>query len=241
MNWTLGEEFETPEGRVRWRVFGSGDPLVLVHGTPYSSFLWRDIAPALARTRRVFVYDHLGFGQSDQREGQDLSLAAHARNLARLLDHWELTCPSVIAHDIGGAVALRTLLLEGKSYRDLTLFDAVSGGEWERGLFQLILEYAHVFQQLPDYAHEALVASHMRHATHVGLRPEVLEAFLAPWRGRRGRPRSTASTARSGRQTPPRTSTCLAACHFRYASSGVARTASSPDVRRMVARAHPTR
>lgn len=89
----------------------------------------------------------------------------------------------VVAHDIGGAVALRTLLLEEKSYRDLTLFDAVSGGEWERGLFRLILEHADVFQQLPDYAHEALVASHMRHATRVGLRPEVLDAFIAPWRG----------------------------------------------------------
>ncbi|MGW6316646.1 alpha/beta fold hydrolase [Streptomyces sp. NPDC055099] len=186
MNWALDEGFETPEGVVRWRTFGSGDPLVLVHGTPYSSFLWRDIAPALARTRRVFVFDHLGFGQSDQREGQDLSLAAHARTFARLLDHWELSRPSVVAHDIGGAVALRTLLLEERSYRDLTLFDAVSGGEWERGLFRLILEHADVLGQLPDYAHEALVASHMRHATHLGLRPEVLDAFLAPWRGAEG-------------------------------------------------------
>lgn len=186
MKWTLGEEFETPDGTVRWRRLGSGDPVVLVHGTPYSSFLWRDIAPALARTRTVFVFDHLGFGQSDQHEGQDLSLAAHARNFARLLDHWELSCPSVVAHDIGGAVALRTLLLEERSYRDLTLFDAVSGGEWERGLFQLILEHAEVFQQLPDYAHEALVASHLRHATHVGFRPEVLETFLAPWRAAAG-------------------------------------------------------
>jgi pimeloyl-ACP methyl ester carboxylesterase len=183
VDWTLDEEFETSGGKVRWRALGSGDPVVLVHGTPYSSLLWRDIAPALARTRTVFVFDHLGFGQSDQREGQDLSLAAHARNLAQLLDHWELSCPSVVAHDIGGAVALRTLLLEERNYRDLTLFDAVSGGDWERGLFRLILEHADAFQQLPDYAHEALVASHMRHATHVGLRPEVLDAFLAPWRG----------------------------------------------------------
>ncbi|MFE7441185.1 alpha/beta fold hydrolase [Streptomyces chartreusis] len=186
MNWTLEKEFETPEGVVRWNVLGSGDPVVLVHGTPYSSYLWRDIAPALAHTRRVFVFDHLGFGQSDQREGQDLSLAAHARNLARLLDHWELSRPSVVAHDIGGAVALRTLLLEERSYQDLTLFDAVSGGEWERGLFQLILEHSDVLQQLPDYAHEALVASHMRHATNIGFRPEVLDAFLMPWRGAAG-------------------------------------------------------
>ncbi|MFD4027223.1 alpha/beta fold hydrolase [Streptomyces sp. NPDC058576] len=186
MGWTLDEEFETPQGVVRWAVLGSGDPIVLVHGTPYSSFLWRDIAPALARTRTVFVFDHLGFGQSEQREDQDLSLAAHARNFARLLEHWKLNCPSVVAHDIGGAVALRTLLLEEQTYRDLTLFDAVSGGEWERGLFQLFLEHTEVFQKIPDYVHEAIVASHLRHATHVGFRPGVLDEFLAPWRGAAG-------------------------------------------------------
>jgi pimeloyl-ACP methyl ester carboxylesterase len=97
-----------------------------------------------------------------------------------------LSRPSVVAHDIGGAVALRALLLEAANYQDLTLFDAVSGGEWERGLFRLILEHADVFNQLPHYAHEALVTSHLRHATHVGFPPGVLEAFLAPWRGADG-------------------------------------------------------
>lgn len=186
MNWTLDEEFETPGGVMRWGSVGSGEPLVLVHGTPYSSFLWRDIAPALARTREVFFFDHLGFGQSEQREGQDLSLAAHSVNFARLLDHWGLPSPSVVAHDIGGAVALRTLLLEERDYRDLTLFDAVSGGEWERGLFRLFLEHEEVFRELPGYAHEALVASHLRHATQAGFRPGVLDAFLAPWRREEG-------------------------------------------------------
>ncbi|WP_320773841.1 alpha/beta fold hydrolase [Streptomyces sp. CRN 30] len=186
MEWTLDEEFETPGGVVRWGTLGSGDPLVLVHGTPYSSFLWRDIAPALARDRKVFFFDHLGFGRSEQREGQDLSLAAHSRNFAGLLDHWGLSRPSVVAHDIGGAVALRTLLLEERNYRDLTLFDAVSGGEWERGLFRLFLEHEDVFRELPGYAHEALVAAHLRHATHAGFRPGVLDTFLAPWRGEAG-------------------------------------------------------
>ncbi|WP_432082839.1 alpha/beta fold hydrolase [Streptomyces sp. WAC 04229] len=185
-DWTLAEEFETPAGVVRWGTLGSGDPLVLVHGTPYSSFLWRDIAPALARTRKVFFFDHLGFGQSEQREGQDLSLAAHSERFAQLLGHWGLSHPSVVAHDIGGAVALRTLLLEQRSYRDLTLFDAVSGGAWERGLFQLFLEHEEVFRKLPGYAHEALVAAHLRHATHTGFRPGILDAFLAPWRGEEG-------------------------------------------------------
>lgn len=187
MTWTLPETFETAEGVLRWRRLGAnGDPIVLVHGTPYSSFLWREIAPALARSRTVYVFDLLGYGQSDQREGQDLTLAAQARRLARLVEHWGLEEPSVVANDIGGAIVLRAHLIESVRYRDLTLFDAVSGGNWERGLFRLVREHPEVFDELPGYAHEALVTAHLHHATHLGLRPEVLERFLAPLRGTAG-------------------------------------------------------
>lgn len=187
MTWTLPETFDTADGVVRWRRLGEGgDPIVLVHGTPYSSFLWRDVAPALARSRTVYVFDLLGYGQSDKHEGQDLTLAAQTRRFARLLEHWDLEEPSVVANDIGGAIVLRTHLIESVRYRDLTVFDAVSGGRWERGLFRLIREHSEVFDELPGYAHETLVTAHLRQATHLGLRPDVLEAFLAPWRGAEG-------------------------------------------------------
>ncbi|ALE73514.1 alpha/beta hydrolase [Pseudonocardia sp. EC080610-09] len=185
--WELPESHETDDGVVRWARLGTGGhPVVLVHGTPYSSFLWRDVAPALARTRTVYVFDLLGYGRSDRHEGQDLTLAAQARRFAGLLDHWGLTAPSVVANDIGGAVVLRAHLLESARYRDLTVFDAVSGGRWERGLFQLMREHPEVFAALPGYAHEALVAAHLRNASHRGLHPDVLEAHLAPWRGPEG-------------------------------------------------------
>ncbi|MDN5913698.1 MAG: alpha/beta hydrolase [Pseudonocardia sp.] len=187
MSWALPERFETDDGVVRWARLGEGGPpMVLVHGTPYSSFLWRDIAPALAQARTVYVLDHLGYGQSDKHEGQDLTLAAQARRFARLLEHWDLDEPSVVANDIGGAIVLRAHLIESARYRDLTIFDAVSGGSWERGLFQLIREHPEVFGALPGYAHEALVAAHIGNASHRGLLPDVLEAYLAPWRGAEG-------------------------------------------------------
>lgn len=187
VSWVLPETFETDDGVVRWARLGEGgNPVVLVHGTPYSSLLWRNIAPALALSRSVYVLDHLGYGQSDKHEGQDLTLAAQARRFAQLLEHWGLHEPSVVANDIGGAIALRAHLIESARYQDLTIFDAVSGGKWERGLFQLIREHSEVFAELPGYAHEALVTAHLRHASHLGLRPDVLEAFLAPWRGAEG-------------------------------------------------------
>lgn len=187
MTWQLSESIELDDGEVRWDSFGTGSPVVLVHGTPYSSFLWRDIAPGLARHgRQVYVFDHLGYGQSDQRDDQDLTIAAQARNFTRLLRRWGLQRPSVVACDIGGAIALRALLLEDTAYSDLTLFDAVTGGAWEHGLFGLIREHHDVFERLPGYAHEALVTAHLRNGTHQGYRPGVLETYLAPWLGPSG-------------------------------------------------------
>jgi pimeloyl-ACP methyl ester carboxylesterase len=187
MTWTLTDSTELEDGVVRWRSLGAGTPIVLVHGTPYSSFLWRDVAVALARHgRHVYVFDHLGYGQSDKHEGQDLTLAAQGRNFAELLRQWKLDRPSVVACDIGGAIALRALLLEDTPYSDLTLFDAVTGGMWEHGLFALMREHHDVFERLPAYAHEALVTAHLRNGTHQGYRPGVLETYLAPWLGSDG-------------------------------------------------------
>ncbi|MBK6033655.1 alpha/beta fold hydrolase, partial [Streptomyces sp. MBT59] len=145
--------------------------------------LARDRTGARPGPHQVYVFDLLGFGQSEQRAGQDLGLAAHTRVFTGLLDHWGLESPRVIAHDIGGAVALRALLLEGARYADLTLVDAVGCGDWGTGLFRLVRENAHLFEQLPVYAHEALAESHLRFASHTGYRPDVLAAHLDPWRG----------------------------------------------------------
>ncbi|MBF4163314.1 alpha/beta fold hydrolase [Nocardioides acrostichi] len=187
MTWTLEKTAQLPDGEVRWTSIGAGAPVVLVHGTPYSSYLWRDVAPALAaQGREVYVFDHLGYGQSDKREGQDLTLAAQGRRFAALLRTWGLERPSVVACDIGGAIVLRALLLEGARYADLTLFDAVTGGAWEHGLFAQIREHHEVFAQLPAYAHRALVEAHLGNGTHAGYRPGALEVYLEPWLGSEG-------------------------------------------------------
>lgn len=185
--WNLPEEYDTGDGIVRWASFGEGEPVVLLHGTPFSSFIWRDIAQALASTRKVYVWDMLGFGQSAMHDGQDVSLAAQGRIFADLLSRWGLSEPRVVAHDVGGAVALRAALIGGVIFRHLTLIDAVSISGWGNGgFFQTIRENSEVFAQLPEWATEALIESKIRTASHLGLRPEVLKSYLGNWRGVQG-------------------------------------------------------
>ena len=45
---------------------GSGDPILFVHGTPMSSYLWRNIMPHLEKQGRVIAPDLIGMGKSDQ-------------------------------------------------------------------------------------------------------------------------------------------------------------------------------
>ncbi|SFK83883.1 alpha/beta fold hydrolase [Amycolatopsis sacchari] len=182
----LTRTFDTPDGAVRWDRLGEGPPVVLLHGTPFSSFVWRNVARALAGTHEVFVWDLLGYGASEKRDGQDVSLAAQGRIFAGLLEHWRLDSPAVVAHDFGGAVALRALLLHGARHGRLALVDAVAQGTWGTPFFRLVRENAPVFHQLPPHLHGALVREYVSSASAVGLLPDVRDRLVEPWLGATG-------------------------------------------------------
>lgn len=186
--WKLDQEYSTPGGTVRWASFGSGPALVLVHGSPLSSLTWRDVLPGLQATHTVYVWDLLGYGQSDQSEGQQVGFDAQARILVELVKHWGIDRPRLLGHDFGGAIALRAHLIEGLPISDLTLVNAVGGGRWGSVMFRMLRDNADLFAQLPDYAHRALIRSHLERGTHRGHRPGVLDELLAPWVGEQGQP-----------------------------------------------------
>jgi pimeloyl-ACP methyl ester carboxylesterase len=188
MDWNLPEEFVTPDGVVRWARIGAGRPVVLLHGTPFSSFVWRDVAADLAAEHEVFVWDMLGYGRSEMKQGQDVSLRAQGRIFADLLAEWGLARPHVVAHDFGGAVALRAHLLHGAEYAALALLDPVAVAPWGSPFFRLVREHSAVFEQLPGNLHEALVREYVRSASSPGLAPEVLDGLVSPWTGAAGQP-----------------------------------------------------
>lgn len=69
---------------VRWGRIGNGPPLVAIHGTPFSSQVWRRIVPQFADRRTVYYFDLVGYGLSEMRAEQDVSLAVQNRVLAAL-------------------------------------------------------------------------------------------------------------------------------------------------------------
>lgn len=185
-NWHLPESFRFEGQEVRWGVMGAGDPLVLVHGTPFSSVVWRRIAPWLAAHRKVFYFDLLGYGQSEKRAGQDVSLGVQNQVLAALLDHWKLQKPDVVAHDFGGTTALRTHLLDRRDYRTLTLIDPVAIRPWGSPFVQTARDYEKVFAGLPAYIHEAILCAYLGGAVFHALREEEMALYTKPWLGEIG-------------------------------------------------------
>lgn len=183
VGWALLQRFATGAGEIAWDRLGQGPPIVLVHGTPWSSWTWRRVARRLAERFTVYVFDLLGFGASDRGAGQDVSLAAHGSRLAELLDYWELERPAVVAHDIGGAVSLRAHLLHRRPMAALALVDVVALGPWGSPFFRLVRDHDEVFQQLPAPIHEGVVRAYVGTAQTRPLDRDVEDALVSPWLG----------------------------------------------------------
>ena len=181
--WRLRKRFDFNGQSVAFDRLGAGEPVVLIHGTPFSSYVWRSIARELARDHEVYVYDLLGYGQSEMTDGQDVSLGVQNALLSELLRHWRLDRPKVIAHDFGGATALRAHLLDGCDYDRLLLIDPVAIRPWGSPFVQHVRDHGVAFAGMPEYLHRAVLQAYLRGAVHRTMSEADLEPYLAPWTG----------------------------------------------------------
>lgn len=115
--------FTTQYGAMSYVDEGSGPPVVMVHGTPTWSFLYRHFVKSLSGCYRCIVPDHLGFGLSDKPKGFSFTPRAHAENLAALLDHLGLEEYALVVHDYGGPIGLGAALERPERVRALVIID----------------------------------------------------------------------------------------------------------------------
>jgi len=183
-----GETFDWDGRQIAWGRAGSGPAVVLCHGTPFSSVVWRDFAEPLSRDFTVYVWDLPGYGRSSKHEGQKVDFGSQAQAFAALLAHWGLDAPHVVAHDFGGAVSLRTHLVEGRDFASLMLVDVVAIVPSGSAFFEFVQEHPDLLGLLPAYIHQAIVRTYIQNASHTGLRDDTLDALVAPWTGDIGQP-----------------------------------------------------
>jgi pimeloyl-ACP methyl ester carboxylesterase len=109
---------------------GAGEPIVLIHGFPTSSHLWRDVVPLLPSGRRVVVMDLLGYGRSDRPMERDLSIKGHAERVIALLDALRIQYAAIVGHDLGGGIAQYLAVRHPTRVERLALVDSVGFDEW---------------------------------------------------------------------------------------------------------------
>ena len=110
-----------------WRETGNpeGPLLLMIHGSPMASGCFDKLLPHFEKKYRVLLPDLPGFGLSRDEDLPDLSIEAHARYLALMLEAEDLSGVSAIAYSLGGGVALHLAELAPDRIDELILVSSI--------------------------------------------------------------------------------------------------------------------
>ena len=141
-NPTTFEEFEKLEvqgeqASIFLRRFGSGSPVLLLHGFPQTHLMWRTVAPLLAQRFTVICADLRGYGRSScppsRPDHTPYAKRAMANEMVAVMEGLGYPRFSVAGHDRGGRVAYRLALDHPQRVERLALLDVLPIADaWER-------------------------------------------------------------------------------------------------------------
>lgn len=115
--------FQADAGRMHYVDEGSGEAVVMVHGNPAWSFLYRNLIKELRGQFRCIAPDHLGFGLSDKPESWSYLPEDHAQNLTALILELDLKNITLVVHDWGGPIGLHYALMHPENVKRLVVLN----------------------------------------------------------------------------------------------------------------------
>jgi haloalkane dehalogenase len=113
--------FDSSRGRIHYIDEGDGPPILLCHGNPTWSFLYRGIIVALRDHFRCIAPDYLGFGLSDRPEGFGYTIDEHARVVGEFVDHLGLDGYLTMGQDWGGPIGMSVAVERADRLRGVVL------------------------------------------------------------------------------------------------------------------------
>jgi haloalkane dehalogenase len=121
-----GRDFEAGGVRSFVRAQGDGEPVVLMHGVPVSSFLYRKVLPLLAeRGLRGVAFDLPGLGLAEKPGAFDYTWTGLGRWTGEAVDRLGIDRCHLVLHDIGGPIGLEWALHNRDRVRTLTVLDTL--------------------------------------------------------------------------------------------------------------------
>ncbi len=114
---------EVDGGRLHYVDEGAGEPVVMVHGQPTWSFMYRHLIRGLSPRYRCIAIDHIGFGLSDKPRDWAYTPERHANNVAALVDHLGLSQLNLVVHDWGGPIGLGWATAHREKLRRIVALD----------------------------------------------------------------------------------------------------------------------
>lgn len=174
--------FQTPGGRMHYVDEGAGEAVVMLHGNPSWSFLYRDLIKALAGECRILAPDHLGMGRSDKPQNYAYTLRQHINNLEALLA--SKLAPeekiTLVVHDWGGAIGMGWAVRHPERVRNLVILNTAA---FLSPRIPARIEICRLpgFGALAIRGCNAFAAGAVRMAVTKKMRPEVAAGFLMPY------------------------------------------------------------
>jgi len=165
---------------------GVGDPIVLLHGNPTSSYLWRNVIGHLDGAGRCLAPDLIGMGRSGKAPHGTYRLADHVRYLDAWFDALDLRRVTLVVHDWGSALGFHWARRHPERVKALVYMEAmvrpVTWAEWPeaaRKIFQAMRSPAGEDMVLGKnvFVERILPASVLR-----GLTQEEMEHYREPFR-----------------------------------------------------------
>lgn len=166
---------------------GQGEPLVMLHGNPTWSFLFRDLVRELRPSWRCIVPDYIGCGLSEKPgdEGYVYTLENRVREVEALLDHLGLTRNlTLVAHDWGGLIGTACVLRRLERFSRVVLMNTAAFLRPAGKRIPWRLRLAHHRGPISDFLVRRLnlfCRGAARMATTKGLSREARAGLLAPY------------------------------------------------------------
>ncbi|RAU82216.1 alpha/beta fold hydrolase [Pontibacter arcticus] len=103
---------------------GEGPVIVMLHGTPSWSFLYRNLIKILSRNYRCIALDLIGYGLSDKPEDWNYKPRGHAANFEALMDHLQLKDITLVVHDFGAPIGFAYAIHHPENVKSIVMLNS---------------------------------------------------------------------------------------------------------------------